>query len=529
MGTPQFLKPWVQNSQPFLILLLFTVLLSAIVQFASFALSQNAVVSSLGAQPEDITFAFQMAYVGIITTLPIQVRLIRYFEFRNYLSVSILAAILLNILCITTNDIVLFFILRFLQGCFICTVAASMLFMLSFYVSAKYKQAAVPSIFYGTLLSSGILIGVVFANVSFNDNWKEIYYYIIAFQFLSLLLVAVCFSGSSGMKRYPLYQLDWTSSLFFLTGASALAYTLVYGSKYDWLSDNRIINAILLVIVFAALYIIRTAQKKRPLISLIAFKSPAFFIGLLLLAIYYGTKESLNLIFGYTANVLQWSMPEVMILGLFNVLGLITFLVISARVILTKKVPVPAFIFTGFMVLLFYHLWMYHILTPDLAFNDLILPMFLQGAASGMLFVPIIMLIMSAIPTASEITGPTIAAFVRMVTLLNVSAGFYNLQLYYNQLFKEGFLAKITILDNALTERLGMYKQLFISKGISPEEAEALAGVNLGRALGIQTQLLSNRAIFLLMAYIILITLAVMLCVALRTVVKKINARFFRI
>ncbi len=87
-----------------------------------------------------------------------------------------------------------------------------------------------------------------------------------------------------------------------------------------------------------------------------------------------------------------------------------------------------------------FNMWMSFLLTPDLSFTDLLLPVFVQGAASGLLFVPIMIFVLSSAPASTGITGLVIAACTRFTATLNSFAGFYNLQLYFNQYFKEGFL-----------------------------------------------------------------------------------------
>jgi len=111
------------------------------------------------------------------------------------------------------------------------------------------------------------------------------------------------------------------------------------------------------------------------------------------------------------------------------------------------------------------------------------------------------------------------------VTLLNVSAGFYNLQLKYNQLYKEGFLRHLTNTDEQTTERLENFRQLYLSKGFSQDQAAALANSALARALGVQSQLLTNRAVFLFMSIMVAIILAILLIVYFVGLYKKLSAQ----
>jgi DHA2 family multidrug resistance protein len=515
MTQPTYLNPWLANWSWGTRIALFLVLLSAIVQFVAFALSQNYVIAYLGAQPEDVSFSIQICYAGILSALPLQPRLLRWFEMKYYLLAIMIIGILLSVGCIYTTDIILFFIIRFFQGVVVCTVAASMLTLIPGFLRLEYRQAVSSSIFYGTVLSSSIFVAVVASQVSLNSDFTQVYYYLILFQLISLVIVLLGFSSRSNIRHYPLYQLDWTGSVFLTAAVSGLAYAMVFGSKYYWFQDQRIINAFILSLSGMILYTYRSLTVKRPLLDLHVFTYPNFLIGLALLALYYGMKESINIVFGYTASVLQWSEPRVIELGLVNVAGLILFLFISAVILVRKKGAILGFLIAGFGLSFCYHLWMYFIFTPDLSFSNLLAPMFLQGAASGILFVPIMIFIITAVPPTTGITALAIAACTRFVSLLNAGAGFYNLQLYYSQLYKESFLAHITDADGNAAERLNGFKQLFLAKGFSADQAAGMANASLTKALAIQAQLLGSKATFLFIAAItgvvLLISIAVYL------------------
>jgi DHA2 family multidrug resistance protein len=470
-------------------------------------------VAYLGAQPEDVSFSIQICYVGILSALPLQPRLLRWVEMKYYLLGIMVIGIALSVACIYTTDIILFFVIRFFQGVVVCAVAASVLTLIPAFLKLEHRQAVSSSIFYGTVLSSSALIGVVASQVSVNSDFTVLYNYLILFQLLALVIVLFGFNGRSNIRRYPLYQLDWTGSLFLVCAVAGLAYTMVYGSKYYWFHDQRILNAAMISGAGIILYVYRSLNLKRPLLDLHVFAYPKFWLGLTLLALYYGMKESINIIFGYTASVLQWSSSEVIELGLANVAGLIIFLVISATILIRKKDAILGFLITGFGLSLLYHLWMYFIFTPDLSFSDLVLPMFLQGAASGILFVPIMIFILTSVPVTTGITGLAVAACTRFASLLNAGAGFYNLQLYYSQLYKESFLNHLTSVDANTTERLNNYKQLFQSKGLANDQAAGLANATLAKALAVQAQLLSSRATFLFIAEITAVILLLAIAV----------------
>jgi len=522
MNPQLHLKPWLANWSLGLRIALFLILLSGIVQFVAFSLNQAYILSYFGAQPEDITFSIQLTYVGILTMLPILFRFVRYFEMKIILVVMLMFAIVLCIASLMTTDLIIFFIIRFFQGIVVCGIAGCVLLEIPVYIDTPaFKQAFSSSVFYGTVLSSSVLIGLVAANVELSTNFIEVYSYLALFLVFILLLVLLGFRNNTSMRRYPLYQIDWIGACFFVLAAICLAYTIVYGSKYYWFTDPRIRVSALLCLTGTLLFVWRELTVKRPGLDLSVFKYPKFWAGILLLASYYGMKESINLIFGYAANILQWSPVDVMYLGLANVTGIVVFMIITAQLLARRMVTVPGFIVAGFCMMLLYHLWMYFIFTPDLAYEDLMLPVFFQGASSGILFVPIMLLMLSSIPPTTGIAGIVIAADVRFISLLNASAGFYNLQLKYNQLYKEGFLRHLTNTDEQTMERVDGFRRLYQSKGFPPDQAAALANSSLAKSVSVQSQLLTNRAAFFYISIIIIVMLSAMIITYLISLYKK--------
>ncbi|MEO8532422.1 MAG: MFS transporter [Flavobacterium sp.] len=493
-----YFKDWTTGWKWATRITLFFLLLSGLVQLGMFVFTQNYLVSYLGAQPEDIWFAVMATYAGIITILPIQFRFLRYFETRSYLLLNIVMTIVLNMVCFYCQDIFLFFVIRFFQGIFAGNVIVCTLTLVFSSLAPERVRAVGSAVFYGTMLSNTVLIALVSGVVVESFDWKFTYYCLILFQVFMLVLVLILLKRKSGIKKYPLYQIDWAGMIIFAFTSISVAYTVLYGSKYYWFNDSRICWSAFFGLIGFLLFIYRQHIAKRPVVHLDVFKSRNFLIGLCLLAIYYGGKDSMNLIYNYAGGILKWSTLDVILLTASNLSGIVIFLVFSIRLIVVKKISVTAFFSPGFALLGAFNLWMSFFLTPDLSFTDLFLPVFLQGAASGLLFVPIMIYVLSSAPIHTGTTGLIIAAYTRFTATLNSFAGFYNLQLYFNQHFKEGFLEYITTENQNTIDRVNFYKNLYISKGFLQEQAVALANSAIAQNVAQQSQLLTNRAIFMI-------------------------------
>ncbi|TKC62086.1 MFS transporter [Pedobacter hiemivivus] len=501
---PVYFKDWITDWHWGVRIALFLLLLSSLSQLGMFVLTQNYMVGYLGAQPEDISFAVMSTYAGIITVIPLQFRFFRYFQARGYLLVNLMLAIMLNALCIHCKDIHLFLVIRFFQGILTGNVLVFTLLLIFTRVPAERVKTIAPAVFYGTILSNTVLIGLVAGLVVESADWKVSYYYLIMFQLVMLVIVLLMLKRSSGHKPYPLYQIDWSGMVIFACTALALAYTILYGSKYYWFADRRICYSMLVAAIGACMFLYRQRMVKRSVLHLKVFRSRSFMVGICLLAVYYGSKDSVNLIYNYAGGVLKWSTLEVIELGLCNLVGMVGLLVISIRLLLANKVKFKVLFAIGFGLMGAVNLWMCFFLTQDLSFAELFVPVFMQGAASGVLFVPLMIYVLSSVSADTGASGLIIAACTRFTATLNSFAGFYNLQLYFNQKFKEGFLGYLTPENQNMMARLNFYQGLYASKGFTADQSSALANSAIWQNVTQQAQLLTNRAVFMFFGLILI-------------------------
>ncbi|KIC94273.1 MFS transporter [Flavihumibacter solisilvae] len=500
-----------------LVLILFT----AIAQFPVFALIQAHVISFNGAQPEDVSFALQIAYAGIISILPIQFRLVKYFNTRSYLLIVFFAGILLNIGCLFVHDFVLFSILRFLTGIVTCMIAGCMLIVLFTTLPEPKKMIVGISLFFSVVLTSGLIVGIGASRVVSATDWIAIYYGMIGLQVIGILLCVLIFRSRPAIKPYPLYQLDWIGTILFMFGAAAVTFVMIYGPRRYWLADPSIRYAAIFSVLVLILFLYRQATLKRPLIDLGAFRSGKFIFGLLLLLIFFGIKDSINFIYGYSASVLGWSSKDVTNSGLFNIAGVILATFIVVKAMLANKKNLPILLLAGFAVMFIYHVWVYLHLTPDLSLRELYIPIFLQGFASGLLFVPILIFCTVSLPQSTGMTGIIICTYARFIATLNSTAGFYEMQLHFNQLYKESFLGKLAPGNEILSQRQELYKGFLMSKGIYSSDAIGISNIVIAKSTGIQSQLLTIRAIFLVAAIMMAVIFVILVLFA---VINKIKA-----
>jgi len=521
MKPPALFKPWIANRKWALWVALFILLISALMQFGLFALNQQYVIGYFGAQPEDIAASIQLTYVGIVAALPIQHRFLQYFERRTYMLCVVFSGILLSIASMYTTNVSIFMVLRFLTGLEVCLLAAS---SQALYLASLPPQKAPvigSAIFYGGIISNTVITGIFTAWITENYDWAMVYKVIIACLVVSVLVLILILRPVTGMKKYPLYQIDWLSFVITVIIGVSMVYTMIYGTKYYWFADPRIqLSAFIAGAGFILLFY-RQTRLKRPYLNLVVFKVPTFVLGIIMLIVYYGLKDSINLIYAYTGSIVKWDTYSIMLLATINLCGFLFSNMLAAALILKQKVHPKMLFIAGFSMMAIFHVWVGNIFTPDMSFNDLATPVFFQGLASGALFTPIVLFILIKVPPFAAPSGIALAAMTRFTTILNSFAGFYTMQLYYNQLNKETFLGHLTNTDSNFTERIQQFVQLFRSKGFTTDQANALANVNVNRALTVQSQLITNLQVFKVMLLISIVMVVIL--VAAPTIARMVG------
>lgn len=508
MRTPTYFKPWILRWPWGIRISLVLILATGTVQFVVFAMTQNYVTAYFGAEPQDVSFALQVTYCGIVAALPFQFRFVRYFETRNMLATALLSSMLLSLCHLFVDDIYVFIFLRLLTGFAVSAIAASALTLIFSVLPPDKIQTVGLAVFFGTILCSGVIIGILGGWVVGNMEWKNIYYYMIMIQFTTLTLVLSILNPSNNVKKYPLYQLDWTSAILNLIALVSFAYTILYGPTKDWFDDPIIICSSIVSVNSFGLLLYRQSFLKRPYIHLDTFKSLNFYIGITLLMLFYVVKDSLNLIYAYSSALLQWPIDQLIKLAIYNVSGIVLGIWIMAQSAVMKVVSNKIAFIIGFSLMLIYHLWMYFSYSGDISFNELIIPVFLQGAACGVLFVPIIRFVVSSAPMYTGVSATVMATMARFASSVISVSAFFSLQRYYNLLNKQALLRSVTDFDENFTARISQNIGLYQSKGFTGGQAQTLAFVEVSKSLAVQSQLRAHMNVFMMMICILILLLA---------------------
>lgn len=366
----------------------------------SFALYSNpaALMGYYGVEPADVQYGMVLTYASAVTFLALDFRIVKYFSSRKYLLFGLSLSCFCSLACFYTKGWLLFLACAFIQGitcALICSIVLNLVF-------PRLDSARARVIGY-TILYGGIQISVpfyaIYANIMlhfFDLNWI-FYGHIILLTAIAVIVLITMNAKARFHKKIPLYQVDWIGYFFYTAFCLVIGYILIYGQQLGWFESSLIGFLTVFGFVLLFLFVIREISLKRPLINLRVFKAKNFVIGLLLLFVFYIFKGTTGLTYGYVETILGTDPLHIFPIWLAVIAGTALSMFVTARLILTGT-DLILLIIAGFVIMGIYYTYMLTWISVTGETRDFIFPMFIYGAATGVLFVPIVSFTASSAP-----------------------------------------------------------------------------------------------------------------------------------
>ncbi len=377
--------------------ILFLLILPNLVLFFLPLANVNAAAGLYGGEPADIQFAVALFYAGYAGFYSLERRFFSFLAAKEYFILFTFLQILVAFGCYQSRELYLLFPLRFIQGMlFACTVNLSLSMMFSRLHSERAREVGF-SVFFGALLCALPFNNFITADVidAFDFN---IVYKCAIFAFLpGLLLLLAGMNNNRLHARLPLYKLDWQSFVLHSLLLVLTAYVTLFGQEYYWLDDPRIRYSILGIVFFLGLYILRQKKMKRPYTDLSVFSFRNFNIGILLLFTMYICRFASGITNTFFSSVLKFDPIHVSYINLWNIVGLVTGVIIACCMTL-QKIRVRYIWIPGFLLLLGFHLRMFFLFDTQADEAHFFIPLLVQGLGVGLLMVPLIVYAISSVP-----------------------------------------------------------------------------------------------------------------------------------
>jgi DHA2 family multidrug resistance protein len=219
-----------------------------------------------------------------------------------------------------------------------------------------------------------------------NYSWRWVFYINIPIGIVAIILTQMYVFDPSYLRKKA-QGIDYWGIGLLVLGIGCLQIMLDKGQEDDWFSSHFIVALAVLAVVGLGGLIVRELKAAHPIIDLSVFKYRSFAVGTFLMTVVgfvlYGSTVLLPLqmqvLLGYSAtHAGVTNLPR----------GLASFLAMPLIGYLISKVDVRKLLGTGILASAL-AMFLLSRLSLDIGFSDYWGPLTLQGAALGLIFVPL--------------------------------------------------------------------------------------------------------------------------------------------
>ena len=385
---PPLFKPWVPTWLA--ILTIFSILFPSLVIFALYYNSTLAVAEYYSMDAMDVQYSVVIMYATVISYLALDSHLVKCFKIGSYTVSGIFINTVTCFICAQTQSCEIFMFCRFIQGA-VCAYLCNICMNLAFTCFQPHKARVMGyTVFYGSLMLC-VPFSAIFANIILNYfGIESVFYGFILFQVPGFILLFLTMNNRYLVRKFPIWQADWTGFIIYTAIVSIIGYILVYGQQLEWLESTRIQNLIIILLMITPVYVLSSLEKKRPLIQLRLLRYRRYRQALLLLTVFYISKGTVFFTYLYMQDGLGIDSVSMITIWTFNILGLLVGIFVVPKLLLKGVMP-RTVIKMGFFILLVFHTWMFFLFANTASEEKYYLPLFVQGVGTGSLFVPLIM------------------------------------------------------------------------------------------------------------------------------------------
>ncbi|WP_291910587.1 MFS transporter [Chitinophaga sp. CB10] len=486
------------------------VMLPTVMLFALSTANVSAATGFYGVEPADIQFSMLVYYAAIAAFTPLERRFFSRISTKEYFLLCIVLQVIITYFVYNTRELPILYICRFLQGTVNCGVTSICLTLLFAQLKSEHSREIGYTFFYGLILCASSFTSLVTAPIIDNYEYNVLYKVMIYTFIPGAVLLLLLMNRIHLVRRMPLYQLDWGSFVLYAPLLICLAYVLIYGQQYYWMSDPAIFRSLLAVLGLGIVFVLRQIFRKRPLINMQVFRYRNFIFGAVLVGLLYLVRGAFSVTTSYFSVVLGMDPIHIYELFIYNIVGVIIGSLMAARWIVKKR-PTQLIWLAGFSLMFGFHTWMYFHFATEADAVTFIIPLIVQGAGAGLLMAPIVLFTISSVPFELSQSAAAIGVFVRF-TFFSASTALINFfSLYYAKIHGTRMSDTITSVEPGLQSRLHTYQAALQSRGIPADQAAKAATGLLSRAVQKQAFLKYAMDYYALVAILILVIMLVII------------------
>lgn len=389
----------VSESGPRLILITLGIMAATLMQTLDTTIVNVAlptIQGNLGATRDEGAWVVTGYIISAVIVIPLTPWLQARFGRRQYYSVAIIGFTVASVLCGLAGSIQQLILYRIVQGLFGGGLVAT-------------GQAALRDTFPRHLLGAsqavfalGAIVGpsvgpTIGGWLTDNVSWNYVFYINVVPGIFAAIVILTMMRNPTDPRPIPV---DGIGLALLAVGLGSMQYILDEGQRNDWFSDPVISSlAVVTVLGLAAFVCWELWGTSRPIVDLRALKYRAiaagsalgFAIGSVLFGATVILPQYVQGLLGFTATL---SGELIFVRAAF--IAVLTMFI--ARIAGSGRIDTRILLVVGFSLIGASQIWLGNITTSQNDFNSLVGPAVMAGIGLGLLFVPINIAVLSAIP-----------------------------------------------------------------------------------------------------------------------------------
>ena len=343
------------------------------------------IAGSLSATVEEATWVLTSYLVANAVILPMTGWLSNRFGRKRILMISVVGFTLSSVLCGMAPSLGALIIFRIIQGATGGGLQplSQAIMLEAFPPEGRGKAMA----FWALGIVVAPMLGPVLGGwITDSYSWRWVFYINLPVGIAATVMAKLFIFDPHYIRRVSSY-VDWWGIGFLAVGIGSLQIMLDKGQEEDWFSSDFIRVLAVAAFVGLAAFVIRELLVRHPIVDLRVFKVRTYATGVFIMTVLgfvlYGSTVLvpiwLQTLMGYPALEAGWAMlPR----------GLGSFLFMPLVGILTVKIEPRKLLAVG-IVISALSLFLLASLNLDAGYWDVFMPLFIQGVAMGLLFVPL--------------------------------------------------------------------------------------------------------------------------------------------
>ena len=344
------------------------------------------IAGSLSATPEEATWALTSYLVANAIILPITGWLANYFGRKRLLMISVTGFTLASFLCGFAPNLPFLIICRIIQGATGGGLQPlSQAILLEVFPPEDRGKAMA---FWALGIVVAPMLGPVLGGwLTDQYSWRWVFYINVPIGILALFLTYTFVFDPPYIKRREGQGIDYWGIGLLAVGIGALQIMLDKGQEEDWFSSHFIVTLAVLTVLGLGLFLWRELVAEHPVVDLRVFRYRSYAAGTFLMTVLgfvlYGSTVLVPLLL---QTLLGYPALQAGIVMLPRGLG--SFLFMPLVGILMSKIEPRRLLGAGILIASF-SFWRFAHLNTQVGYWDFFWPLIIQGAAMGLLFVPL--------------------------------------------------------------------------------------------------------------------------------------------